>query len=96
MAPDRERTWKLVSTGAGVLAGLAVRRALTSAWTRTTGDDPPGNPAAPSQGWTTALAWAAATGAGIGMARLVAARLAAAAWEAATDEAPPGLETSAA
>lgn len=43
-------------------------------------------------GWGEAIAWTAATGVAIGVARLVAARAAAADWQRATGELPPGLE----
>jgi hypothetical protein len=39
--------------------------------------------------WRAALTWAVATGVGIAVARVIAVRVSARAWEAATHEAPP-------
>lgn len=82
--------WKAVTIGAGVLAGVAVRRLLNSAWRGARHADPPSDPFAPAS-WGEALSWAAASGVGVGVARLVAARGAAAGWEKAMGAPPPGV-----
>lgn len=84
-------TWKLAAAGAGIVAGLAVRSLLTAGWKAARRTDPPTNPAAPGTGWGEALAWTVATAAGMGAARLVAVRGAAAGWQKATGQLPPGL-----
>lgn len=88
----REVLWKAVGTTAGVAAAALTRNLLISAWRRSGRSEPPANPAAPTTGWGEALAWAALTGLAIGIARLVAARGAAAGWQRATGALPPGLE----
>ena len=40
-----------------------------------------------------AVTWAVATGAGVGVARILAIKSAAKVWEAVADEPPPGTET---
>lgn len=83
--------WKAAAAGAGVLAGLAVRKALMVGWRAARHQDPPANPAAPGTSWGEALAWTMAMAAGMGAAKLVAVRGAAAGWEKATGAPPPGL-----
>lgn len=85
--------WKVVSTASGLLASLLVRRLVGVVWQRLapSGQEPPLNPADRRIGWPEALAWSISAGAGAGVARLVSDRLAAAGWEMATGEPPPGL-----
>ncbi len=88
----RRLGWRIVGAGAGVAAAALTRKALTAAWRGTKHADPPANPANPSTSWGEAIGWATATGVALGVARLVAQRGAAAGWEKATGELPPGLE----
>jgi hypothetical protein len=84
--------WKALALAAGAASAAITRRALSSAWRRTRGGDPPRNPAAPSTTWAQALTWAAASGVALAVSRLVAQRGAAAAWRAKTGSNPPDLE----
>lgn len=84
--------WKLAATGAAVLTGIAVRNLLIALWRRITKNDPPVNPADPTTGWGEAIAWTAATGMAVGVARMLASRGAAAGWRRATGNLPPGLQ----
>ncbi len=96
-ADDRIRRaeWKIVSTGSGLLVGLLVRRLINVVWAKAapTGHAPPLNPGDRRIGWGEALSWSIATGVGVGVARVVGDRAAAAAWERATGSAPPGMRT---
>ena len=58
-------------------------------WRTTRHEDPPENPAAHDVGWRDALAWTVAIGVGASVARVVAQRGAAKAWEKATGDPPP-------
>jgi Protein of unknown function (DUF4235) len=95
MKDDARRTvaWKLLSLAFGAAAGLATDRVLTAAWATWSSEEPPTNPVERSTSWLTALSWAMATGVAVGVARLLANRSAAAVWEVALDEAPPGMST---
>ena len=86
--------WKVISTGVGVLSGILVRQAIGLVWKALSGgrEDPPLNPADRRISWSEGLQWAVASGVGVGIARLVADRLAARGWEAATGHLPPGVE----
>ncbi|MBA2529179.1 MAG: DUF4235 domain-containing protein [Euzebyales bacterium] len=94
MGHTMEKTlWKVAATSSAVLAGIAMRKALTAGWRKAKrGTDPPVNPADRQTDWMEALAWAAATGVGVGIARLMATRGVAAGWEKYTGGLPPGLQ----
>ena len=94
-ARRQEVAWKVVSTGTGVLAGIAARKVIEVAWTSLTSgrEDPPLNPADRRISWAEALQWAIASSVGYGIARMVSDRLTAAGWEAATGSPPPGIDT---
>lgn len=86
--------WKALSQVSAVLGAIATRKILQVLWP--VGDDelgPPFNPADRRVAWTTALQWGVAAGVGAGIARVVSQRVAAAGWESATGNAPPGLRT---
>ena len=86
--------WKLVSTGSGILAGLAAQRVVRVLWVRVgpSHGDPPSNPADRQVGWGEAVAWSIAAGVGVGVARLVSERVAARGWELAVGAPPPGMQ----
>jgi NADPH:quinone reductase-like Zn-dependent oxidoreductase len=90
---DRRLLWKVAGTLSGVAAGTAARAVMRAGWRKAKGGDPPTNPAAPGTRWSEALIWAAASGVGLAVTRLVAQRGAAEAWKAGTGSYPPGLET---
>ncbi|UDY35194.1 DUF4235 domain-containing protein [Dermatobacter hominis] len=85
--------WRLVSTGTGILAGLAAQRAVSAVWSRLTPSrsGPPADPADKEVGWGEAVAWSVAAGVGVGVARLIGARVAARGWELAVGAPPPGV-----
>lgn len=85
-------SWKAASLGIGALGAIATRKALAAVWPGT--DRPPLNPADRRIDWPSALAWAVASGVGAGIARVVSKRGAAAAWESATGNPPPGVKTA--
>lgn len=93
MGHAMEKTvWKLAATGAAVVASIAVRNVLMAVWRKLVKTEPPNNPADPATSWGEAVAWTAATGLVIGVARMVASRGAAAGWQRATGNLPPGLQ----
>lgn len=84
-------TYKAISTGAGLLAAVAARKIVSALWRSDT--PTPLNPADRRTSWREALAWGLATAVGAAVARIVALRVAAAGWEKATGETPPGVVT---
>lgn len=90
----RERMWKLVSTGIGMLGGLLARKLMRAGYQAIRKDKAAASPFDPTNArfsWRDALGWAAAAGIGLGIAKVVSARVAAIGWEAATGTAPPGV-----
>jgi hypothetical protein len=81
--------WKVAAAGAVLVAGLAVRKALTAAWQAARDNEPPTDPADPRASWGEALGWTVATAVGMGVAKVVATRGAAAGWQKATGQPPP-------
>jgi hypothetical protein len=61
---------------AAVAAGFATRKALTVAWKRITGKEPPEHPEDPEVRLAEALGWAAMMGVAMSTARLLATRVA--------------------
>jgi hypothetical protein len=86
---SEKNVWTGIAVGSAILAGVAVRSALKTAWRQTTGEPPPLNPAHPDTSWKQGLLWTAALGAAVGVSRMLARRGAAAAWELAREQAPP-------
>lgn len=96
-APDmisRDRMWKMVSVITGMLGGLLARRLIRATYQAVRKDTDPATPFDPTNprfSWPDALLWGAAAGIGLGIAKVVSARLAAFGWETATGTLPPGL-----
>ncbi len=92
---SRERMWKLVSVITGMLGGLVARKVIRATYQAVRKDTAPATPFDPTNpqfSWLDALLWAAAAGIGLGIAKVMSARLAAIGWEAATGTLPPGFE----
>jgi hypothetical protein len=92
MAANSSMGWRLLGGISAVLAGIAVRKLLVTGWRQATGDNPPANPAAPGTRWREAIPYALASGAAMGLARLVATRKAADYYRKSTGHLPPGME----
>lgn len=84
--------WKLLSTAAGALTAILARKVTAAIWPGS--EEPPLNPADRRVAWREGLTWAALSGVAAGVARLVARRSAAAGWESALGETPPGVATA--
>ena len=85
-------SWKVFGALSAILAGVAARKMLVLVWTKGTGHDPPANPAAPGTSWPEALGFALASGASMGLARMLATRQAATYYQKSTGQLPPGME----
>ncbi|ABS05701.1 hypothetical protein FHR75_003416 [Kineococcus radiotolerans] len=83
--------WKLVGPGAGILATAVASRVTKKAWVAVTKSPPPDNPEDPDVAWKEALVWALASGAIIGVTRLIVERQAAVWYRKSFGELPPGL-----
>jgi len=68
----RRGAWRLIAVSSAIAAGMATRTALSASYRAMTDEDPPRDPTAHDTGWPEALAWAAVTGAVVGLSKLVA------------------------
>jgi hypothetical protein len=89
----RERMWKLVSTVTGMLAAMLAQKLMRTIYRAIRKDNTSVrlDPANTRFSWPDALLWASAAGIGLGIARVVSARVAVIGWEAATGTLPPGV-----
>jgi hypothetical protein len=93
MSTSKQRLlWKGVALGSGTLAALGVRQGAAALWRAELHEEPPTQPAARDVRLRDALVWAASVAVGAAVARVIAERTAAAAWNAATGSAPPMAE----
>ena len=83
---------KLIGIVTGVVTRKVSMKLLDKVWLKTKKTAPPADPASPGTPWPEALTWAVASGAAVGVARLVAAKGAATAKMKLTGEVPPGME----
>ena len=92
MAAKASLGWRVLGGVSAIAAGLLARKLLVTAWRRTTGDNPPANPAAPGTDWRKAIVYAVVSGAAMGLARMLATRKAADYYAKSTGHLPPGME----
>jgi hypothetical protein len=90
-----KRTWKMLGSGAALLSGLAMTRALDVTWKTATGRKPPTKPENPEITGREAMLWAALSGMAIGVAKTFGTRRAAYYWLKSTGELPPGMKKDA-
>lgn len=93
---DRDRMWKLLTTVTGLLGAFLARKLLRATYeaVRKDPDAPsPFDPANAQFSWIDMVVWAAAAGLGLGIAKVLSARVATLSWEAATGTLPPGAGT---
>ena len=84
--------WMALSALSAALAGMVARKAVTVTWRAVTGNEMPAEDDDREIGAAEAAAWAAGVGAAVGVARVLSRRTAAATWEKAMGESPPGDE----
>lgn len=89
MPAIEKRMFSAVSTIAAIAAGVAARKAVRALWTKKFHEEPPQNPASRDTAWQEALLWSVATGAVIGVTRMLARRGTAAGWERVTGHRAP-------
>lgn len=93
MAADKpSKTWKIFGTVSAIAAGVATKKLLEAAWKTATGHAPPENPEHPDVQWWEAVSFAIASGAAIGVARMLAARKAAEYYRKSTGRLPAGMK----
>jgi hypothetical protein len=90
---SRERVWQGLTIASGLVGVAAAKRALWAGYRaarRGRGPSSPFDPTDAQFSWFDALLWGAVSGVGLGIARVMSTRLAAAGWKLATGDHPPG------
>ena len=64
-----------------MVAATMARKLVQRVWVKTTGKVPPENPESPEVRWTEAVGWSVLSGTAVAIARLLAKRRAAGAWQ---------------
>lgn len=83
--------WKVAGAGGAALAGMATRKAMTAAWQKGTGKNPPDDVHDPDVAWAEAIGWAVLSGVGIAIAQLLVKRLVAKQQHARTASVPDSI-----
>ena len=83
--------YKLLGPALAIPTGIVVKKAADTAWLKVRGYPPPKNPAGRGVTIGDAVAWAAVSGALVGVGRMFAARGAAKVYESLTGDVPPGV-----
>jgi hypothetical protein len=86
---QKQFAWKILNAVAAGVSVVVTQRLLGAVWRWFGGGPPPKGPADRKVTFGAALTWAVSMGVGVGVARLIAVRVSARVWEAATNEAPP-------
>ncbi|HET8560911.1 MAG TPA: DUF4235 domain-containing protein [Marmoricola sp.] len=85
------KTWTVFSLVAALLGAAVAKQVLNTSWKAATGKQPPANPADPDVDVWEAVAWAAASGTFVAIARMLASRRAARYYARSTGTLPPSL-----
>jgi hypothetical protein len=91
MADKGDLGWRVMAGAAAFAGGFVAKKAITLAWKKSTGKEPPTNPESPEVALTEAIGWAVVMGVGMELARLLATRAAAKQWAKGTGELPGNL-----
>jgi Protein of unknown function (DUF4235) len=86
------RLWKLFGFASAMAVTIVVRKVVDISWKVGTGHAPPANPEDPEVSWPEAITFAVASGAAIGLARMLAARKAADYYRRSTGRLPEDLQ----
>ena len=91
-AKDSSKVWSVFSLISALGAATLAKKGLNATWKAATRKQPPENPADPDVELREAVAWAVASGAFVGVARMLAQRRAASYYARSTGHLPPGLQ----
>ena len=83
-----DTSFKLIGTVSALAAQAVAKKVIISGWKLATGNPPPANPEDSEVSWGEAIAFAIASGAVVGVARLVVTRKVAEYWVRSTGTTP--------
>ncbi|MCW2528623.1 MAG: hypothetical protein JWM76_3483 [Pseudonocardiales bacterium] len=85
--------FRVLSLIIAIPIGRLVSKLVEKAWVAARPGDPPKDPKKADTGWGDAITWAAISGIGIALRKLLTTKGAAGAWKAVIGTPPPGYET---
>jgi hypothetical protein len=85
--------FRVLSLIIAIPVGRLVSKLVEKAWVAARPGDPPKDPKKADTGWGDAITWAAISGIGIALSKLLTTKGAAGAWKAIIGTPPPGYET---
>jgi len=85
MSKSESIALKIYTAIAATIAAQIAAKVVTRVWVKTTGKPPPTQPNSPDVRWGEAVGWSVVSGTSIGVARLIASRRAAGAWQRVSD-----------
>ena len=86
-----DTSFKLVGTVSAFAAQAVAKKVIVSGWKLATGNPPPANPEDSEVSWGEAVAFAIASGAVVGVVRLVVTRKVAEYWSRSTGTTPENV-----
>lgn len=86
--------WKIAGAGGAALAGIATRKAMTAAWQKGTGKNPPDDVHDPDVAWVEAIGWAVVSGVGVAVVQLMVKRFVAKQEHARTAKVPESISST--
>ncbi|KRA37271.1 MULTISPECIES: DUF4235 domain-containing protein [unclassified Nocardioides] len=95
MAKDSSKIWSTFSLVSALGAAAVAKKGLDTGWKAATGKNPPVNPADPDVNVWEAVAWAAASGTFVALAKMLAQRRAAGYYVKSTGHLPKPLQKDA-
>lgn len=95
MADKGDFGWRIMAGAAAFAGGFIAKKAITMAWKKGTGKEPPTHPESPEVALTEAIGWAVIMGVGMELTRLLVTRAAAKQWAKGTGELPAQLKADA-
>jgi hypothetical protein len=86
------KSWAVFSMVSAIAGATVAKKVLNTGWKAATGKEPPANPADPDVAMAEAVAWAAASGTLVALARMLATRRAANYYVKSTGHLPAQLQ----
>lgn len=84
--------YRLIALALSIPIARAVKTLTNKAWVAARPNDPPKDPKKADTGWKDALIWAAISGVGTALAKVLSTKGAAGTWRALIGTDPPGYE----
>jgi Protein of unknown function (DUF4235) len=92
MSKSESIALKIYTAIAATVAARVASKVVNRVWVKTTGKAPPTEPNSPDVHWAEAVGWSVVSGTSVAVARLLASRRAAGAWQRVSPDAGPASD----